>query len=119
MDGEMLGPTDGELLGLTDGEMLGLIDGETLGLMEGETLGPPEGDALGLPEGDPDVDGEGDGPVQMGSVIEFVSRVTAAVRARARPSRFAPVFIVIEAWAMMLPMKSVPVPSVADDPICQ
>ncbi|PZV97937.1 hypothetical protein SAMN05443287_10950 [Micromonospora phaseoli] len=51
--------------------------------------------------------------------MTLVSRVTAAVRANARPWSVAPVAIVIEAWAMMVPRNVVPVPIVAELPICQ
>jgi hypothetical protein len=40
---------------------------------------------------------EGDGVLHTGRVMVLVSRVTAAVRANARPCRVAPVFIAIDA----------------------
>jgi hypothetical protein len=49
----------------------------------------------------------------------LVSRVTAPVRARARPEREAPVVIVMLAIAITLPAKLVLVPKVAELPICQ
>src|SRR6202158_3950723 len=53
------------------------------------------------------------------SVKRLLSRVTAPLRARARPSTDAPVVTVIDVKARMLPLKAVPVPSVADEPTCQ
>ena len=49
----------------------------------------------------------------------LLSMVTAPVRANARPSSVAPVVIVIEAKARMLPLKTELVPSVAELPTCQ
>ena len=49
----------------------------------------------------------------------LVSRVTAPLRARTRPSIDAPVVTVIDVSARMLPVNAVPVPSVADEPTCQ
>jgi hypothetical protein len=55
-----------------------------------------------------------------GGVITLSSRVTAPVRAMARPSMMlAPVLSVTLASAMMLPAKTVVVPSVAELPTCQ
>jgi hypothetical protein len=51
--------------------------------------------------------------------MSFVSSVTAPLRASNRPSTSAPVFAVIDVRAMMLPWKSVVVPSVAELPTCQ
>ena len=48
-----------------------------------------------------------------------VSRVTAAVRARARPWTVTPVVTVIEVRARMVPVKSESVPRVAELPTCQ
>ena len=56
---------------------------------------------------------------QTGTVIALVSRVTAAVRARARPYIDAPVFKVILSCAIMVPTNVVDVPSVAELPTCQ
>ena len=58
-------------------------------------------------------------PLSYGAVIALVSKVTAALRASALPSRLAPVFTVIEASAMMVPLKTEYVPRVAELPICQ
>ena len=52
-------------------------------------------------------------------VIVLVSRVTAPLRASARPSMVAPVVAVIDVRAMMFPRKAVPVPKVAELPTCQ
>lgn len=49
----------------------------------------------------------------------FVSRVTAPFSARSRPSMAAPVFIVTDAEARIVPAKSESVPMVAEDPTCQ
>jgi len=49
----------------------------------------------------------------------LVSKVTAPFRARARPSIVAPVVIEIDVSAMMLPLNTEFVPSVAELPTCQ
>jgi hypothetical protein len=49
----------------------------------------------------------------------LVSNVTAPVRASALPSNDAPVVIVIETCAMMVPLRAERVPRVAEVPICQ
>ena len=51
--------------------------------------------------------------------MRLVSRVTAPLRAKARPSRTAPVCIAIDVSAMMLPTKSVRTPIVAELATCQ
>ena len=56
---------------------------------------------------------------QPGLVIVFESRVTAPSRASSRPCTSAFVVAVIDARAMIVPTKSVPVPSVAELPTCQ
>ena len=56
---------------------------------------------------------------QSGSVKVSVSRVTAPLRASARPSTATPVFTVMEVRAMMLPTKTELVPRVAELPTCQ
>ena len=56
---------------------------------------------------------------QVGEVITFACRFTAAFRARTRPSRVAPVSMVMLARAMTVPTKRVPVPSVTEEPTCQ
>jgi hypothetical protein len=56
---------------------------------------------------------------QVGRVIVLVSRVTAPVLAKARPIIVAPVVTVIDVSAMMVPMKWVLVPKVADLVTCQ
>jgi hypothetical protein len=56
---------------------------------------------------------------QVGEVIVLSSSVTAPLRAKARPWRVAPVFIVIDASASMLPTKADVVPMVAEEPTCQ
>jgi hypothetical protein len=61
----------------------------------------------------------GDETLQVGDVIVLSSSVTAPFRASARPSRVAPVFMVIDARARMLPTKEVVVPIVAELPTCQ
>jgi hypothetical protein len=57
--------------------------------------------------------------VQSGTVMTSWSRVTAAVRASARPVILTPVVTVIEASAMMVPRKVELVPRVAELPTCQ
>jgi len=53
-------------------------------------------------------------------VIVLVSSVTAPLRARALPSKMvAPVFRVMLVSARICPSNAVPVPSVAELPICQ
>ena len=50
---------------------------------------------------------------QPGLVMGLLSRVTAPLRARRRPSTVVPVFTVIEVRAITVPTKVVPVPEVA------
>src|ERR1700712_4180560 len=57
--------------------------------------------------------------VGVGTVIVLVSRVTAPLSARARPSRVAPVFKVMLWLAISVPVKELPVPRTADVPTCQ
>ena len=52
-------------------------------------------------------------------VNTLLSRVTAPLRASARPCTMTPVCTVIEVSARMLPTKTEPVPSVAELPTCQ
>ncbi len=70
--------------------------------------------------------GTGVGPAAIGGggthvdrVTAFVSSVTAALRASARPSSVAPVVIVIAVSARMFPTKLEDVPIVAELPTCQ
>jgi hypothetical protein len=56
---------------------------------------------------------------QSGAVIVLVSRVTEPLRASTRPSTVAPVFRLTDASAMIVPMNSVEVPSVAEESTCQ
>jgi hypothetical protein len=51
--------------------------------------------------------------------MEFVSKVTDPLRASIRPIAVAPVSMVIDVNARMVPRKLVPVPIVAELPICQ
>jgi hypothetical protein len=57
--------------------------------------------------------------VQAGTVIVSSSRVTAPLRASARPAMVSPVSTEIDVRARMLPAKSVLVPRVAELPTCQ
>lgn len=57
--------------------------------------------------------------VQAAWVMVLVSIVTAPFRANARPSIEAPVVRVMEVNARMFPLKTVPVPRVAELPTCQ
>ena len=68
-----------------------------------------------------DVGGEVGGVVgvQRGLVMVLVSRVTEPFRANMRPMAVAPVFMVMEVSARMVPRKLVAVPSVAELPTCQ
>ena len=59
------------------------------------------------------------GVAHVDFVIVFVSSVTAPLRASTRPSTVAPVVAVMLAWAMTVPRKVEPVPSVAELPTCQ
>ena len=52
-------------------------------------------------------------------VITLVSKVTAAVCASNRPWIVVPVSAVIDAKAITVPIKCVPVPNVAEEPTCQ
>ena len=54
-----------------------------------------------------------------GLTIALESNVTAPVRAKALPTKAAPVVTVTDAWAMMVPSKIEPVPRVAELPTCQ
>src|SRR5438477_96561 len=56
---------------------------------------------------------------EIGNLMSLESRVTAAVRAKSRPSTFAPVVTVMEAKARMFPLNTDPVPRVAELPTCQ
>jgi hypothetical protein len=56
---------------------------------------------------------------QLDVVMVLVSMVTAPSRASSLPWIVAPVFAVMDAKAMMVPTKRVPVPSVAEEPTCQ
>jgi len=55
----------------------------------------------------------------VGTVMSLVSRVTAPPSASARPTTLAPVTKVMEAAARMVPLKVVPVCTVAELPTCQ
>ena len=56
---------------------------------------------------------------QVGEVIVSSSRVTAPLRASARPAMVSPVFTEIDVRARMLPAKAEFVPRVAELPTCQ
>lgn len=56
---------------------------------------------------------------QLGAVIVSSSRVTAPLRASARPMTVSPVFTEIDVRARMLPVKAEFVPRVAELPTCQ
>jgi hypothetical protein len=57
--------------------------------------------------------------LQAGDTNVSSSRVTAAVRASARPTTWTPVVTVTDARAMIVPSKLDVVPSVAELPTCQ
>ena len=80
------------------------------GIGIGGTVSVPVGVGVGV---------GGEVVAQFAAVIVLSSRVTAPVRASARPSMLAPVVTVIDCWARMLPTKVVFVPSVAELPTCQ
>lgn len=61
----------------------------------------------------------GTAAAHTGTVIVFVSSVTAAVRASSRPWRVAPVVAVMAVSARTEPIRCEPVPSVAELPTCQ
>jgi hypothetical protein len=63
--------------------------------------------------------GLGVGDAQAGTVMTSSSRVTAPLRASARPMILSPVFTEIEVRARMLPWNDECVPSVAELPTCQ
>jgi hypothetical protein len=63
--------------------------------------------------------GVGDEVAQAGAVIVSSSRVTAPLRASARPAMVSPVSTEIEVRARMLPLKAEFVPRVAELPTCQ
>lgn len=90
---------------------------------------PEPGDPSDAGEGEVSVvgetpgEGEGEGEAcagkQADASIVFVSIVTEALRARARPNSVAELSRVIEAKAINVPRMVDPVPSVAELPICQ
>ena len=109
-----VGATVGVGAGVGLGLALGLGDG--LGLALGDGLGLALGDAIGL--------ALGDGPAATGAeqddpLIVLLSRVTAPVRARARPFTVAPEVIVMDVRAMIVPARLEPVASVAELVTCQ
>ncbi len=57
--------------------------------------------------------------MQAALVMTLLSRVTAPLRASARPSITAPVCTVMEVRARMFPLKKELVPMVAELPTCQ
>ena len=59
------------------------------------------------------------GPSAVGRLPPAPLNVTAPTCASARPSRVEPVFIVMEAYAIMVPLKTEVVPRVAELPTCQ
>ena len=78
--------------------------------------------ALGLADGLALTLGDGlgaIGDVQDNALIVLLSRVTAPVRARARPFTVAPEVTVIEVRAMIVPAKVEPVANVAELVTCQ
>ena len=58
-------------------------------------------------------------PLQTGTVITFLSSVTAPFRANSRPSTFARLAAVMEVKAKIVPTKVEDVPKVAELPTCQ
>src|SRR4051794_38335651 len=56
---------------------------------------------------------------QEGTTTALLSNVTAPVRASARPFSLAPVVMVMDACAIIVPVNIVVVPSVAELPTCQ
>jgi hypothetical protein len=56
---------------------------------------------------------------QVDPVMTLLSRVTAPLRARRRPSTVVPVWAVMDVSAMVVPTKVVFVPNVAELPTCQ
>jgi hypothetical protein len=75
--------------------------------------------AVVVVEGAAVVDVVGADRLQVGDVMVLSSNVTAPFRASARPSRVAPVFMVIDERARMLPTNDVVVAMVAELPTCQ
>ena len=59
------------------------------------------------------------GEAHVALVIVLVSKVTVPFCANTLPSTLAPVVSVADVKAMTVPIKSVPIPSVAELPICQ
>jgi hypothetical protein len=110
---------DGDGNGLVvDGDGNGLVvDGDGAGLVVvGDGAGVvPVGDGAGVvPVGD------GDGVMaQLGAVITSSSRVTAPLRASARPMMVSPVCTAIDVRARMVPWKVELVAMVAELPTCQ
>ena len=108
VEGATVATGEGDALG--DGEALG--DADALGLAE--ALGLADGLALALGDG---LAATGD--EQDDTPIVLLSRVTAPVRARARPFTVAPDVTVIEVRAMIVPARVDPVASVAELVTCQ
>ncbi len=119
----LVGDGDG-LVPVGDGVGLVLVgDGDGL-VPVGDGVGlVPVGDGDGLvPVGDGDglvAVGDGDGPAQVGTLIVSSSRVTAPLRARARPVMVAACCTVIELRARMVPTKTDDVLRVAELPTFQ
>jgi hypothetical protein len=99
-----VGRVVGGVVGWVVGGVVGWVVGGVVGWVVGGVVGPVVGGVV----------------VTHGELVKtLLSKVTAPLRARARPSTVAPVFRVIEVNAMMFPTKVVVVPSVADEPTCQ
>ena len=62
---------------------------------------------------------EGPAPGGAPTAMVLLANVTAPVRANALPFSAAPVVTVTDAWAMIVPLKVVLVPRVAELPTCQ
>ena len=89
--------------------MAEVAEGVDVGVLVGVTVGVGVAVAVGV----------GGAAAQNGAVIEFVSSVTAPLRASIRPRTVVPVVTEMLVRARTLPRKVELVPSVADEPTCQ
>jgi hypothetical protein len=109
----------------TEGATVVVVEGATVVVVEGAAVVVVEGAAVVVVAGAVVVVVVGavvvvvEGVEHVGTVIVFVSMVTAPLIARARPINDVPETSVIDVVARMVPANAVPAPNVADDPTCQ
>ena len=111
--GNVPGGVAGGVAGNVPGGVPGNVPVGVAGGVTGKVAGGVAGEVAG------NVPGGLVAAAHNGVVMSLSSSVTAPLRASARPTRSAPVFMVIEASAMTLPTRSLFVPSVAELVTCQ